>query len=295
MDRSCLEYSLTEDERTAFEKDGFFVVQDAMPLEMVERMKQAVDRVDLLFRSRIEAGDEKLEDVIVRPSRMSAHDRFELLNVFRHDEAFLELVDLPKILPKVWGILGWNIKLYVTQMVTTPRVPAEDTRKTIDGWHRDSGRLNVELETPQPRVSLKVGFFVTDAVTDEAGNFYVIRGSHLKDNVVIPGDGSLPEDAMPVRIKARSAVIFDRRIWHSSSRNFSDLTRKVMFYGYSYRWLQPRDDMTVEHVMDKSDPIRRQLLGASPNGGFGYTSPRDEDVPLKIWLHENLGEEAVLP
>lgn len=292
MDRSYLEHRLTEDERVAFERDGFFVVQDAMSPDTVDRMTQAVDRVDGLFRARIAAGDQTLQDVIVRPERMAPHDRFELLNVFRHDEAFLELVDLPTILPKVWGILGWNIKLYVTQMVTTPQVPAEDTRKTIDGWHRDSGRLNVELETPQPRVSIKVGFFLTDAVTDEAGNFHVIRGSHLKDKVVIPEDGSLPEDAIPVRIEAGSAVIFDRRIWHSSSRNFSELTRKVMFYGYSYRWLQPRDDMTVEHLMDQSDPIRRQLLGASPSGGFGYTSPRDQDVPLKIWLEENLTEDA---
>ena len=30
-------------------------------------------------------------------------------------------------------------------------------------------------------------------------------------------------------------------------RNTSDVIRKVLFYGYSYRWLQPRDDMTVEH------------------------------------------------
>jgi hypothetical protein len=36
------------------------------------------------------------------------------------------------------------------------------------------------------------------------------------------------------------------------------------------------------------------LLGASPNGGFGYTSPADEDVPLKVWLQERLGEDAVV-
>lgn len=296
MDRSCQDYCLTENERIAFERDGFFVVQNALDPDRVDRLTRSVDRLDGLFRARIAAGDEDLEDVMVRPGRMVSHDPFQLINVFRHDAVFLELVDLPQILPKVWGILGWNIKLYATQMVTTPQVPAEDTRKIIDKWHRDSGRLNIELETtPQPRVSLKVGVFLTDAVTDDAGNLYVIRGSHLKDEVVIPEDGTLPEDAIAVRIKAGSAVIFDRRILHSASRNFSELTRKVLFYGYSYRWLQPRDDMTVEHPMDQSDPIRRQLLGASPSGGFGYTSPSDEDVPLKIWLQENLGPEAVLP
>lgn len=42
-----------------------------------------------------------------------------------------------------------------------------------------------------------------------------------------------------------------------------------------------------------ADPIRRQLLGVSPNGGFGYTSPADEDVPLKTWLAERLGADAL--
>ena len=52
--------------------------------------------------------------------------------------------------------------------------------------------------------------------------------------------------------------------------------------------------MTVEHYMEHSDPIRRQLLGASPNGGFGYTSPSDEDVPLRTWLKDRLGDDAVV-
>ena len=65
-----------------------------------------------------------------------------------------------------------------------------------------------------------------------------------------------------------------------------------MFYGYSYRWLRPRDDMTGARFMDRCDPIRRQLLGAS-SGGSGYTSPRDEDVPLREWIRRHAGEEAV--
>ena len=52
--------------------------------------------------------------------------------------------------------------------------------------------------------------------------------------------------------------------------------------------------MTVDHYMDRSDPIRRQLLGAS-TGGLGYTSPKDEDVPLRDWIEEHLGEDAVIP
>ena len=78
-----------------------------------------------------------------------------------------------------------------------------------------------------------------------------------------------------------------------ASTNASDTTRKVVFMGYSYRWLRPRDDQRVEHLIEGSNPVRRQLLGYSPTGGYGYTSPTDEDVPLRGWLREHLGEGAV--
>ena len=74
--------------------------------------------------------------------------------------------------------------------------------------------------------------------------------------------------------------------------NTSNVIRRVLFYGYSYRWLQPRDDMTVDHYMEKAAPIRQQLLGKS-TGGMGYTSPGELDVPLRSWLTDHLGAEAV--
>ena len=53
-----------------------------------------------------------------------------------------------------------------------------------------------------------------------------------------------------------------------------------------------RDDMTVSHYMDRCDPIRRQLLGARTYAE-GLTSPSDEDVPLRVWIEEHLGNKAV--
>ena len=50
--------------------------------------------------------------------------------------------------------------------------------------------------------------------------------------------------------------------------------------------------MTVSHYMDRCDPIQRQLLG-SKTGNLGLTSPKEEDVPLREWMREHLGEEAI--
>lgn len=265
MDAKCLEHCLTEAERTQFERDGFLVVEDALPPSMVEALIEAVDRV--------KSG----------------------VDFIGKDELFLELIDWPTTFPKVWGILGWNIHLYHTHItITPPLAPEQRSEQKRLHWHQDSGRVNLDIEiVPAPRISVKVGYFLTDVSEKGRGNFSVIPGSHLKDEVEYPPDGiSDPEDTVEVCVPAGTAVIFDRRIWHVGGRNFSDITRKVLFVGYSHRWFHPRDAMTVSHYMDRSEPIRRQLLGAK-TGALGLTSPKDEDVPLRDWIKTHLGEDAI--
>ena len=280
MDTACLDYCLTEDEHREFERNGFLIVPDALTPQMTSDVEAVVDRIDAQYRTE---------------EAMDAHEWLHKLDFVGQDEIFLKLLDWHKTFPKVWGILGWNIQLYLTHMdVTPPPLPDAAQEKKRLGWHQDSGRLNAELETdPRPRISVKVGYFLTDTTEAGRGNFYVIPGSHIQNKLEFPSDDvSDPEGATPVCVPPGTAVIFDRRIWHSRSPNESDITRKVLFYGYSYRWLRPRDDVTVGHFIDRCDPIRRQLLGAS-TGGHGYTSPTDEDVPLKLWMAEHLGEEAI--
>ena len=280
MNPLCLEHCLTETEKQQFEDDGFFVVKDAIPQEMVDKLIAAVDRV----------GAEHLEK-----DELPSDARFNLLDFVGRDDSFIELLDWHTTFPKVWGILGWNIKLYHSHLIVLPPLPIEehDQQKRL-GWHQDSGRLNFELEgDPRPRVSLKVAFFLTDTSVAGRGNFSVVPGSQKSNTLEMPDDPTAdPEGAIPVFAKPGTAVFFDRRLWHSAGRNTSDITRKVLFYGYSYRWLQPRDDMTVEHYMEGSDPIRQQILGKS-TGGHGFTSPSEKDVPLRAWIQENLGSDAV--
>jgi ectoine hydroxylase-related dioxygenase (phytanoyl-CoA dioxygenase family) len=222
-------------------------------------------------------------------------DFLAIIDFIGKDDAFLELIDWPKTFAKVWGILGWNIHLYHTHIIITPpMMPEERNVKKRLYWHQDSGRVSLDIETvPPPRLSVKVGYFLTDVSEGGRGNFSVIPGSHLKDEIEFPPDGvSEPAEAFEVRVPAGAAAIFDRRIWHAGGRNFSDITRKALFVGYSYRWFHPRDARDVSHFMDRCDPIRRQLLGAN-TGALGLTSPQDEDVPLRAWIREHLGEEAV--
>lgn len=274
MDPSCLEHCLTDAEMSFFNEQGYLIIEDALDPTAVARLVDIVDRIDKRERTP-ELGDKLLS----------------VTNVLHEDPAILDLVDLPTVFPKVWGTLGWNIYSYHSHLDITPPANPETTTWQV-AWHQDSMRVNDEIEIhPRPRLSLKVGFYLSDVSEPGRGNTLIVPGSHLDDELDCPEDGlSNPAGAEPLCVKPGSAVLIDRRVWHSRSRNDSDVTRRVVWLGYSYRWLKPKDDMTVSHLLETADPIRAQLLGAgSANGVY---DPVDTDVPLRSWLAEHHPEAA---
>jgi hypothetical protein len=275
MNSECLTHRLTTSEREFFNANGYLIVADALDAATVGRLTGAVDRID----TRERTGD-------TRDKLLS------FTNIVHEDSAFVELLDCPTVFPKVWGILGWNIYLYHSHLDVTP--PANEAAlKWRVAWHQDSMRVNDEIETsPRPRLSLKVAFYLTDVSQPDRGNTLVVPGSHLLDEIDCLADGvSNPEGAEPICLKPGSALIIDRRIWHSRSPNMWNQTRKVVWYGYGYRWLRPKDPMTVSQLLPGLDPVRRQLLGDNPTANGTY-DPTDADVPLRVWLREHCPEDA---
>jgi ectoine hydroxylase-related dioxygenase (phytanoyl-CoA dioxygenase family) len=277
MDPDCLKHALTPDEKRRFDAEGYLILEDVLPPDRVARLTGLCDRI---HAHRVAAGFD--------PAKPLFHPNF-----LPEDPAFAALVDDPRVLPKVWGLLGWNIYVYYAHLIVTPPSGEAVHGRTL-GWHQDSDRVNVEIEShPRPRLSLKVAYFLSDASRPGRANFWVIPGSHLADTLDLPDDRvGQPEGAMPVCVEPGTAVLFDRRLWHSGSPNWSDVTRKVLFYGYAYRWLRTKDDMTVRALRAGSDPIRRQLLGDGVNAD-GYYSPTDADVPLRVWLRAHRPQDAV--
>jgi len=276
MDRRSLDFLLSPQERDQFKRDGYLVVENALSASAIDDLLPLVDQIDRDERTLLGSDP---------GARMNHYD------VIGRDRRLLELIDLPTTFAKVWGILGWNIQLYHTHLTVNPCVPQGETMELNGlalGWHQDSGQINIDLETtPRPIISLKVGYFLSDTREPERGNFYVLPGSHLQNDFPGVDRKELLADAIPVCVAPGDAVFFDRRLWHSGSANYWNQPRRVLFYGYSYRWLRPRDDMQVAHYLRICDPIRQQLLGVSPTGGRGYTSPTEEDAPLKAWIEQH--------
>ena len=247
METDCLAHRLTSDERAFFETNGYLIVENAIPSSLLNLLISVVDRVDARERTAAMAG--KLLSVS---------------NVVQEDDAMVDLLDLPTTFPKVWGILGWIIYLYHSHLDVTPRENATAQNWSV-AWHQDSMRVNDELESNlRPRLPLKVGYYLSAVREPGRGNTLLVPGTQLWNEIEVPQDGaSRPDGCISLCVPPGSALLLDRRTWHSRSANASDLTRKVIWYGYSYCWLRPKDEMTVAHLLSLVDPVRRQILGGA--------------------------------
>jgi ectoine hydroxylase-related dioxygenase (phytanoyl-CoA dioxygenase family) len=118
----------------------------------------------------------------------------------------------------------------------------------------------------------------------------VIPGSHVRNSIPRPEHPELgfdpPGDATPVLASPGDAVVFDRRLWHARSDNRSEVTRKALFMGYTYRWIRPRDDSVIDPAWLATLPaVRRQLLGGGADA-MSHWGLGEGDPPLRAWLQE---------
>ncbi len=276
MEKNWLDTCATEDQLREFDDEGYLIVEDALSTEMVSRLEQVVDRIDAEER---------------RQRDLEPHQMLSKFRLVVEDELFLELLDNERTFPLLWDILGWNIQLYISHLIMYPPEPPGTERKHKGaGWHQDGGRPVEELERPSPRLSLKISYWLSDTTIPDCGAMRIVPGSHKLPRPAQSDPESDPDGAIEVKVKPGTAVLFDRRMWHSRGHNYSDVTRKVVFFGYSYRWLRGLDyNNMLEELLAKCDPIRRQLLGDGVDIK-GRWQPTDADVPLQVWIAENRGE-----
>jgi ectoine hydroxylase-related dioxygenase (phytanoyl-CoA dioxygenase family) len=239
------------------EDDGYVRLPGALDRTTVERLTEAVDEA---WRHRRGA----------QPS--TEGDPLHLLAFLREDTRFLSLLDHRPVLDVLVESLGTNIFMYHCHLDVHP---PRSMPTTTWMWHQDGGVQNRDLETtPRPRLSIKVAYFLTDVSEPGRGNFIVLPGSHRRNSIDRPPDGTndLP-GAVPILAEPGDAVLFDRRLWHMRGDNASVLTRKALFLAYTYRWIRPRDELALPaSVVAMMTPAQRQLAGV------------DTDDPIRFWM-----------
>jgi len=267
--------SLDPHDRDRLERDGYLVLPGAIGPDLAEDLGRTVER---LGQSR-------------RVARRRSRDGDALFveDPFRSAPSLGQLVDHPATLPAVVAMLGWNIYVYdAVAIITVPGSAqgGDQLRATSHGWHRDGGRMDHDTAGPNPpRLAAKVGFFLSDVSSPGMGNMEVVPGSHRWGSTPPPSASGAADGAVPVCGPPGTAVVFDRRLWHTAGVNESSQTRLAVMCGYGHRWIRPLQRTRFPRRWRRLEPVRRQLLG-DPRPTYGRFFPEDTDVPLRAWAAE---------
>ena len=300
--------AMTPEQRSAFDEQGFIVLEDFLTAAELERLLDAIDEVAVRLR---------------RNEGLAPHAPFAVRNALAHHEAFLDLIDHPRMLPLVVDAIGWNIQIRTTHLDYRPPYPEDLQAGAVgvgDGadnevgyrnlsWHPDLASSYLfkapSLDGRLPFMEIKVFYVLSDLSETQSGNLWLVPGSHLRspEELVKVGRRVDPDEALELRLRPGAAVLWRTAVWHCVGPNISDLTRKIMHVGYHYRWLRPTDYINQDQALiERSSPIRQQLLGALPGSGHPlgedpeihpssqYWITKDpDDVPLRAWAEEQSG------
>ncbi len=261
-----------------FERDGYAIIPNVLPDDLIQRLTEAGDRWL--------ASDHQQ----MRQTSKLSTDGFR--NCVALDDAFLELLAWPAVLPYLVTLLGPEIKLLTSHLIYRDTAPQGTVRTDrAPGWHRDFAQAQRSLgDAHIPRLDIKAAYCLNDLPETARGGTMFVPGSHKLKTKLQFEQGSDPEGAVEPTVRAGDCILFENRTWHAGAANLSEQTRKVVMMGYSYTFIQPIDfDQQPDDLLARAQAmygdIGLQLLGGLPKPvefDLNYASK-----PLREWAQKH--------
>ena len=228
---------LTAPQKADFKRDGLLHLPGAISGELIENALHAINH---RLGQGVPADELRTwQSQSFFPELQSQNVITDLFNASGLLETLRDLMGEANVAPATVGQLALRF----------PRAPGSQIRPPhahIDGVHSpDNGVHSPDNGVPKGTIhsfSALVGVFLTDVNHDNAGNFTVWPGSHLKmqdyfrehGTDIITGEGRTPpiEKGEPHQIKARAgdAVLAHYQLLHGVAGNFAPRPRYATFF-----------------------------------------------------------------
>ncbi len=272
--------TLTNDEIALYYEQGYLVLQDVVPEEVVRDAVAETERMVDVARTLTEAIPMLDLDSSHTPEAPRVR---RIKSPHEHSEHFLALAGDALILDLLDPLLPSGARIHNTKINLKSAGGGE-----ANEWHQDWAyypHTNDDV--------LAVGIYLDDC-TEENGAMMVIPGSHkgpTYDHHQGPYFcGAMDVDACDVDVSsavpltgpAGTMTIHHARLIHGSAENRSALSRRFLLYAYSAVDAWPLDDM-------KGD---LQAFDARIVRGEPTVAPRVEKVPVRIPLPKRPGLRA---
>ena len=290
--------AITAQQKKDFENLGYIILENFLHKEELDRLLVAIDYVATNIRAAKSLGP---------------NDPFAIRNALAHHDAFLDLIDHPRILPLVIDTIGWNIQIRTSHLDYRPPYPKDLQTGNIGAgngadnqmgyqnlkWHPDVAEEHLfsapSLDGRLPFMEIKVFYVLSDLSKSNSGNLWLAPGSHKRSPQELWAMGNKPDafEKIELKLPPGAAVLWRTATWHCVGPNLSDKTRKVMHIGYHYRWLRPTEYINQDpELIARCSPIRRQLLGELGKGDTPLGLDPNFEPVYQYWRPDNIGVEG---
>jgi hypothetical protein len=242
-----------------FHRDGFLVLHDVLPKELIPVLREDLDRV---LSAKPQAGA-----------------MLELqLRMFELSAANLAIFELEPIVSFAEKLVQYDCHVVHNNSFRTP------SGGGISTWHQDDPpHYLVTHGEPPTNVRLPVmlftaNYYLTAVESVEFGPTQAIPGSHRF--------GATPPAAMEGTKwertivsccgRAGSVVMFNNQVWHRGAPNLSDRVRYMTQVSYARRIIGHRYFPFMNYVLPEQcmkglegNPRKKKLMGFLPAGAYG--------------------------
>ncbi len=196
-------------------------------------------------------------------------------DIMEKELGFSKLLDHPDTYPIAKTLLGGFARIMSTEAIIRTSNDDDPVR-----WHEDGPNCPPyrSLATPAPTCQVKIGYFLNDLTTEDAGNLVVMPRSHLLSYGPPSGlpRAGLAEGAVQIKATAGTAVIFHSALWHCVQPNRTETARKSLYYGYCLPWMAPFDrSASSQALRSLLTGERRRLLMDFEHPGTNYVLIRE--------------------
>ena len=227
---------LSDSQFEQYQTEGYLVVEDALSMETVERVKSRLreythgDREPEAFDSQLEPRVERGELEVEQEG--DAVRKFEGLGMVESDEVFREVATNETIVSVASQLLGPNLKLLRSAaMFKPPEVGSEK------GYHQDAAYYPI-----QPMDHLTV-WIALDEATRENGCMNVVPGAHedgilgheaveYDTDIVIAERDYDEDDAVAIPMEPGSVLFQHCLAPHYTAPNTTDRWRRALIMAY---------------------------------------------------------------
>jgi hypothetical protein len=250
----------TEAQWRFFNREGYLLIEDAIPPEEVERYIEATDRI------------------AAEHLRRSPDKAFTPWSGIAHlDPVFTELIDHPRHVGFAYDLYGELLKLHNSQAFIRP--PGKSSTR----WHNDGARaVPYAVYTPILPLQLKVAYWLTDLPRPQMGNLVIYPGSHKCQQFPGYTKPVALEGELPVCVRAGTMMLIHCNMFHTVMDNDSDVTRYNLFYTYCPSWVCEADRLDCDERWLSTLTREQRIIMRSYRNPYDRTKPPSEDFPLYL-------------